>query len=182
MKRWAGWFAVALVAASAVMVIGGTAGASSKLTDPPTYVLGPDGKTSAVYSYANAIRERVWVPVPGIDSNADGITDRVALDIIRPQETQTQGMKVPAIIDVSPYYHSSGRGNETEFLHSSSATQADKYPLYYDNYFVPRGYAFIAAQAVGTAWSTGCPLHGGPGDVAGFKAMIDWLRGRTVGY
>ena len=108
--------------------------------------------------------------------------DRVALDITRPQETQTQGMKVPAIIDVSPYYTSLGRGNETEFLHSSSTTQADKYPLFYDNYYVPRGYAFIAAQAVGTAWSTGCPLHGGPGDVAGFKAVIDWLRGRIAGY
>ena len=58
----------------------------------------------------------------------------------------------------------------------------DKFPLYYDNYFVPRGYAFIAADAVGTAFSTGCPLHGGPGDVAGFKAVIDWLMGRTPGY
>ena len=58
----------------------------------------------------------------------------------------------------------------------------DRFPLYYDNYFVPRGYAFIAAQAVGTAFSTGCPLHGGPGDVAGFKAVIDWLRGRVPGY
>ena len=63
-----------------------------------------------------------------------------------------------------------------------SATQADKFPLYYDKYFVPRGYAFIAAQAVGTGWSTGCPLHGGPGDVAGFKATIDWLRGRLPAY
>ncbi len=140
-----------------------------------------DGETQPVFSYAAAIRERVWVPVPGVDQNSDGVADRVALDIIRPAETNA-GLKVPAIIDVSPYYTSVGRGNETEFLHSASATQADKYPLFYDNYFVPRGYAFIAAQAVGTGWSTGCPLHGGPGDVAGFKAAIDWLRGRLPAY
>jgi X-Pro dipeptidyl-peptidase len=147
----------------------------------PSAIVVEDGVTQPVFSYANAIRERVWVPVPGVDQNNDGVIDRVALDIIRPAETN-QGLKVPAIIDVSPYYTSLGRGNDTEFLHSVSATQADKFPLYYDNYFVPRGYAFIAAQAVGTAWSTGCPLHGGPGDVAGFKAVIDWLRGRLPAY
>jgi X-Pro dipeptidyl-peptidase len=27
--------------------------------------------------------------------------------------------------------------------------------------------------------STGCPLHGGPGDVASMKAVIDWLNGRA---
>src|SRR4051812_10355212 len=140
-----------------------------------------DGETQPVFSYASAIRERVWVPVLGVDQNSDGVADRVALDIVRPAETGS-GLKVPAIIDVSPYYTSVGRGNETEFLHSVSATQADKFPLFYDNYFVPRGYAFIAAQAVGTGWSTGCPLHGGPGDVAGFKAVIDWLRGRLPAY
>src|SRR4029079_5687464 len=91
-------------------------------------------------------------------------------------------LKVPAIIDVSPYLTSVGRGNDGEFLHSVSDTQADGFPLFYDNYFVPRGYAFIDAQAIGTGWSTGCPLHGGPGDVAGFKAVIDWLRGRLPAY
>jgi X-Pro dipeptidyl-peptidase len=30
--------------------------------------------------------------------------------------------------------------------------------------------------------STGCPLHGGPGDVASMKAVIDWLNGRAPGY
>ena len=46
-----------------------------------------DGETQPVFSYAAAIRQRVWVPVPGVDQNSDGIIDRVALDIIRPAET-----------------------------------------------------------------------------------------------
>ena len=91
-------------------------------------------------------------------------------------------MKVPAIIDPSPYYTSIGRGNETQFIHTTAAGNLDLFPLFYDNYFVPRGYAVILADAVGTAFSTGCPLHGGPGDLAGFKAVIDWLMGRTPGF
>jgi X-Pro dipeptidyl-peptidase len=167
-----------VVLATAVVALAAPAAGFS--ADPPSIVV-TDGVTQPVFSYADAIRERVWIPVPGIDQNSDGVTDRVAVDIIRPLET-TQGLKVPAIIDTSPYYTSVGRGNETEYLHSTAAGYADKFPLFYDNYFVPRGYAFIAAQAVGTAWSTGCPMHGGPGDVAGFKAVIDWLRGRVPGY
>jgi X-Pro dipeptidyl-peptidase len=175
MKRWAAGFAVALTACSALAVTGVAS------ADPPAIVVGADGKTSPVFSYAAAIRERVFVPVPGVDQDSDGVTDQVAIDIVRPQET-TAGLKVPAIIDPSPYYTSLGRGNESEFIHTTADGVLDKFPLYYDNFFVPRGYAFIAAQAVGTAFSTGCPLHGGPGDVAGFKAVIDWLRGRTPGF
>jgi X-Pro dipeptidyl-peptidase len=167
--------AAALAVLAAALAVPATA-----VADPPEIVVS-DGVTQPVFSYANAIRERVWIPVPGVDQNSDGVPDRVAVDIIRPLETSS-GLKVPAIIDTSPYYTSLGRGNESEFLHSTAAGYADKFPLFYDNYFVPRGYAFIAAQAVGTAWSTGCPLHGGPGDVAGFKAVIDWLRGRVPAY
>src|SRR3954468_19519316 len=82
----------------------------------------------------------------------------------------------------SPYKTAVGRGNETQYIHTTANGTLDKFPLFYDNYFVPRGYAVILAQAVGTAFSTGCPLHGGPGDVAGFKAVVDWTEGRVPGY
>ena len=137
-----------LAAALAIAVAALAAPAAGFAADPPSIVVA-DGVTQPVFSYADAIRERVWIPVPGVDQNSDGVPDRVAVDIIRPQETNA-GLKVPAIIDTSPYYTSLGRGNETEFLHSTAAGYADKFPLFYDNYFVPRGYAFIAAQAVGT--------------------------------
>src|SRR3954466_4604484 len=147
----------------------------------PTITVGADGKTAPVFSYADAIRERVYIPVAGVDQNSDGAADRVAIDIIRPKESGPN-LKVPSVIDDSPYYTSVGRGNETQYIHTTAAGVLDKFPLFYDNYFVPRGYAVIDAQAVGTAFSTGCPLHGGPGDVAGFKAVIDWLQGRVPGY
>ena len=58
----------------------------------------------------------------------------------------------------------------------------DKWPLFYDNYFVPRGYAVILADMDGTGNSTGCPMHGGPGDIASMKVVIDWLNGRAPGF
>jgi X-Pro dipeptidyl-peptidase len=139
------------------------------------------GETQPVFSYQDAIRERVFIPVPGIDSDNDGVTDRVSIDIIRPKESGPN-LQVPAIIDDSPYYTSLGRGNESQFIHTTASGVLDKFPLYYDNFFVPRGYAVILADALGTGFSTGCPLHGGPSDVAGFKAVIDWLMGRIPGY
>ncbi|HEY6892424.1 MAG TPA: CocE/NonD family hydrolase [Solirubrobacter sp.] len=147
----------------------------------PVITVGADGKTAPVFSYADAKRERVWVPNTGVDQNGDGVIDRIAIDIIRPKESGPN-LKVPAIIDDSPYYTSVGRGNETQFIHTTADGVLDKFPLFYDNYFVPRGYAVILAHADGTAFSTGCPLHGGPGDVNGFKSVIDWLEGRIPGY
>ena len=142
-----------------------------------------DGKTAPVFSYTNAIRERVFIPVPGVDQDLDGVVDRTAIDIIRPAETDA-GLKVPAIIDPSPYYTTLGRGNEAQLIADIDAPDGlnDKWPLFYDNYFVPRGYAVILADMNGTGNSTGCPHHGGPGDIASMKVVIDWLNGRAPGF
>ncbi len=143
--------------------------------------LDPNGESASVYSYANAIRERVFIPAQGIDQNGDAVTDRTALDIIRPVETNS-GLKVPVIIVASPYFTSTGDGHETEYLHSTASGASDKMPLFYDNFFVPRGYAVAALQPIGTGWSTGCALHGGPGDIAAIKSVINWLQGAVPGY
>src|ERR1700710_1661721 len=147
----------------------------------PKITVGADGKTAPVFSYADATRERVYIPVAGVDQNNNGVVDRVAIDIIRPKESGPN-LKVPAIIDDSPYYTSVGRGNETQFIHTTADGVLDKFPLFYDNYFVPRGYAVILAHSVGTAFSTGCPLYGDPGNVAVFKAVVLWTEGRVPGY
>src|SRR4051812_9162467 len=166
----AGAFTVAALALGA-----GAAAASA----PQALTLGPDGETAPVYSYTTAIRERVWVPVAGVDQDADGVTDRVAIDIMRPAETAT-GLKVPAIIEPSPYFTSVGDYGGTT-LHTAGAI-ADRFPTWYDNFFVPRGYAVILAEADGTGFSTGCPLQGAPGDIAGMKAVIDWLQDRVQAF
>lgn len=57
-----------------------------------------------------------------------------------------------------------------------------KFPLFYDNYFVPRGYAVLDVDMDGTTKSDGCPTSGGLSDVLGGKAVIDWLNGRATAY
>ncbi|MET0297610.1 MAG: CocE/NonD family hydrolase [Microbacterium sp.] len=171
--------ASALVAALTLAVTVLTPTAATAAPDPAIPVV--DGKTQPVFDYASSIRERVFIPVEGVDQDLDGVTDVTAIDIIRPAETAGD-VKVPAIIDPSPYYTTSGRGNEAQRLTDVDGDGVtDLFPLYYDNYFVPRGYAVIHAQMNGTAFSTGCPLHGGPGDVQSMKVVVDWLNGRVPG-
>ncbi len=159
-----------------VLVAAGAAGAQT----PPSIVV-QDGVTQPVFGYADAIRERVFVSID-VDQDLDGVQDKIAIDIIRPRATQ-EGLKVPAIIDPSPYYTTLGRGNEAERIVDSDGDGVlEKFPLFYDNYFVPRGYAMILAHMDGTGASTGCPMHGSPGDVASMKAVIDWLQGRVQGF
>lgn len=140
-----------------------------------------DGVTAPVFGYDDAIRERVFIPVAGVDQDLDGTDDVTAIDIIRPRASDA-GLKVPAIIDPSPYYTTIGRGNEIELLTDLDGDGlTDRWPMFIDNYFVPRGYAVIYAQMDGTGRSTGCSMHGGPGDIASMRVVVDWLQGRVVG-
>ncbi|MEV1142944.1 CocE/NonD family hydrolase [Micromonospora sp. NPDC049799] len=131
--------------------------------------------TVPVYSYADAIRESVWVRTP-LDNDYDGVPDKVAVDIVRPR---TGNVRVPVIMQASPYYGCCGRGNEKELKEYDAAGTIAKLPLFYDNYFVPRGYAVIAVDLAGTSRSTGCTDTDGREDTLGAKAAIDWLNGRA---
>jgi X-Pro dipeptidyl-peptidase len=147
---------------------------------PPGPVV-KEGATQPVYGYADAIRQRVWVPIE-LDSDGDGTNDRIAVDIIRPKAT-ADGLKVPIIMDASPYYDTVCRGNEGECKSDVDGDGLnDKWPLFYDNYFVPRGYAVALLDTVGTNNSTGCPTVGGSEDILGITRVIDWFNGRATGY
>ncbi|MFD0688767.1 Xaa-Pro dipeptidyl-peptidase [Actinomadura fibrosa] len=165
------------VLTGAALAAGGAAAVAAQAA--PKIVV-KDGLTQPVFSYADAIREHVYVE-SSVDSDRDGRLDRVNVDIIRPKESDA-GLKVPVIMDESPYYDNVGRGNESERKTYDAAGNPVKFPLFYDNYFVPRGYAFLAVDMVGTTRSDGCPTSGGPSDVLGGKAVVDWLNGRAKAY
>jgi X-Pro dipeptidyl-peptidase len=112
---------------------------SAQVAEPAVVV--DDGRTQPVFGYADAIRERVFIPLPGVDQDGNGEADRTAIDIIRSKATG-QGLKAPAIIDPSPYYTTLGRGHEAQRIEDVDGDGLnDRWPLFYDNYFVPRGYA-----------------------------------------
>ncbi|MFI9202123.1 Xaa-Pro dipeptidyl-peptidase [Streptomyces sp. NPDC053048] len=143
-------------------------------------VKAPD-ESRPVYSYDRAVRESVWVDTR-VDGDGDGRTDRVAVDIIRPREAAEQGRKVPVIMDASPYYSCCGRGNESQRKTYDAQGRPVQFPLYYDNFFVPRGYAVALVDLAGTNRSDGCVDVGGRSDIQSAKAVVDWLGGRARGY
>ena len=136
-------------------------------------------RTEPVYDYANAIRESVKVDTT-MDTDSDGTPDTIAVDIVRPRETDASGVKVPVVMDASPYYECCGRGNESELKTFDSDGVIAKMPLFYDNYFVPRGYGVVGVDIVGTSRSTGCGDVGGEDEIASVVAVIDWLNGRNT--
>lgn len=139
------------------------------------------GVSAPQFSYADAIRETVWVDT-GLDLDADGQRDRVAADIIRPSETDRRGQQVPVIMDASPYYSCCGRGNESEKKTYGKDGRPKGFPLFYDNYFVPRGYATVLVDLAGTNRSRGCVDVGGQSDIQSAKAVVDWLNGNAEGF
>ncbi|MGV9308956.1 CocE/NonD family hydrolase [Nonomuraea sp. NPDC003727] len=133
------------------------------------------------YSYADAIRETAWVELD-VDLDRDGHRDRLAADVIRPAEPAASGLKVPVLMDISPYYACCGRGNEAQKKTYDADGKPTGFPLYYDNYFVPKGYAVVLVDMSGTNRSTGCMDRGGRHDVAAGAQVVNWLNGRARAY
>ncbi|MGI5500196.1 CocE/NonD family hydrolase [Lentzea sp. CA-135723] len=117
-----------------------------------------------------AVTETVYVEST-IDSDSDGRLDRIAADVMRPDTTE----RVPIVMEASPYY---GLGAAK----ASSMNVPRGFGRWYDEYFVPRGYAVVEMEMQGTSRSTGCPTTGGPEDTASVKAVVDWLNGRAKAF
>ncbi|GGP14290.1 CocE/NonD family hydrolase [Nonomuraea glycinis] len=170
-----GFLAVVALAIPLVVAVAPAASATAK---PKIKVSG--GLTQPVFSYKDAIREHVRVPST-VDSDGDGKKDLIRVDIIRPKESGP-GLKVPVIMHQSPYFGEPGVGFEVEKKKYGADGNLTKFPMFYDNYFVPRGYALVSVDMTGTRLSDGCPTSGGPSDVLGGKAVVDWLNGRAAAY
>ncbi|MBW4718182.1 Xaa-Pro dipeptidyl-peptidase [Saccharothrix obliqua] len=166
--RWKVLLAAVLVAGAVVVVPDAARAAGVERSEP-------------VYDFASAIRETVWVDT-GRDGDGDGRADRVAADLVRPAEAAARGVRVPVIMDASPYYACCGRGNEEEVKTYDDAGRPVGFPLYYDNFFVTRGYAVVLVDLAGTNRSRGCVDVGGASDIGSAKAVVDWLNGRAAGF
>ncbi|MEU5869611.1 CocE/NonD family hydrolase [Nonomuraea sp. NPDC047529] len=173
--QWRGVLAAVALALPLVVAAAPVASATAK---PEIKVSG--GLTQPVFSYQDAIREHVRVQSP-VDSDGDGKKDLVRVDIIRPKESGS-ALKVPVIMHESPYYDVPGVGYEIEHKKYDANGNVTKFPMYWDNYFVPRGYAFVSVDMIGTRLSDGCPTTYGASDVLGGKAVVDWLNGRAIAY
>jgi X-Pro dipeptidyl-peptidase len=194
-------------AALAALVLSAAPAAAQDRTPPP-WLNVEDGVTQPVFSFANAIEQTVFIESQ-VDSDGDGKRDRVRIRISRPGETDTQGYKVPVVFEHSPYRGDLGsvpnhnvdldalpqeslgkakvaragraRRTEARAARARLRLRADL-PTQLDNYYVPRGYAVVLGESLGTFNSDGCPDVGGRVETLGAKAVIDWLNGRARGW
>lgn len=143
-----------------------------------------DGMTQEAFSYDEVIKEEVYVETP-VDSDKDGKKDRVYVEIIRPKETGEEGVQVPVIYNISPYngglpypeYH-----DVDEELYDGKSAPGPALEDHYAPYFVPRGYAVVNANSIGTEGSDGCPTTGDENEILAAKSVIDWLNQRADAY
>ncbi|MFD0685456.1 Xaa-Pro dipeptidyl-peptidase [Actinomadura fibrosa] len=188
-----------LLTAAALAGLGGLAAGTLPAYAPPAnaaatrpHIVVKDGKTQPAFSYQDAVREKVYVET-NVDSDHDGKRDRVSVYVTRPKETNG-GLKVASILEGSPYF----AGTQDPPYHPADVTDYPRLApwtvppgppapvnynrVYYDNYFVSRGYAVLAADTLGTGDSDGCPTAVGPNETDGMTSVIKWLTGKATAY
>jgi len=215
MKRRRSFIRVAVVAAVVMsLAITGLTTTSAQTNEASASVAGPgvptfiDGRAQPTFAGEAVIREDLWVEAP-VDSDLDGEDDLVHVEVARPESTETENVKIPAVYAPSPYYAGGNpitnhdvdvelyvpdrEDSGTDGLDASqhTRTEADTNaitagagpqigPSRYENYFVPRGFAYVYAESLGSGESTGCPTSGGRNETIGAKAVVDWLNGRAT--
>ncbi|MBL8730795.1 MAG: Xaa-Pro dipeptidyl-peptidase [Planctomycetes bacterium] len=160
-----------------------------------------NGEAQVVPEFKNTkqwIREWVFVEAP-FDSDGDGRPDRLHVDITRPRQTASEGLKVPVIYETSPYFAGTGPMNLSYYhrveqeLGAPTPARPVMQPIPWPGgepgmivplhpgvaRWVQRGYAVVHSCSPGTGWSQGCPSVGGPNESLAPRAVIDWLCGRA---
>ncbi len=172
--------------------------ACAQQKDPKTTPIFKDGEAQIVPAFEDPdswIRHDLWVET---DFNTDGDDkmDRMHVSVTRPQQTDTEGLKLPIVYVSSPYFagvaadtpnwdvqHELGETAE-ERLHPEAKRTGER-PIISNSHiktWVPRGYIVVHSSSPGTGLSQGAPTVGGPNESLAPKAVIEWLTGKRKGY
>jgi len=159
-----------------------------------------DGEAQIVPAFEDAtkwIRHDLWVETE-FDTDGDSKPDRMHVAITRPEQTETEDLKLPIVYVSSPYFagvapdvdgvfwnvkHELGEMGE-ERVHPE-VIRKGKRPIISNSHiktWVPRGYIVVHSSSPGTGLSQGSPTVGGDNESLAPKAVIDWLCGRASGY
>ena len=192
----------------AALIVLACAAAPATAQEPPDWLKVEDGTTQPQFDFTRAIEETVFVETE-LDTDRDGAADRIRIRISRPREAQERGYKVPVVFEHNPYRGDfgpinnhpvdveqmpqepgarervlrggGGDGRDAADVRAFSGPPANL-PGSLDDYYVPRGYAVVLGESIGTFNSTGCPDVGASAETLGTKAVIDWLGGRARGF
>ncbi len=178
-----------------MLLFGTTAAAQVKAT--PVFLNGQAQVVIAFQDSAQWIRQELWVETE-FDSDGDGKRDRMHVDVTRPRQTDTEGLKVATVYESSPYF--AGTSGPRQFLWDVKQEVGATPPprtsqpeiafralrprisssMVKD--WVPRGFAMVHSEAPGSGLSQGCPTVGDAPERLAPKAVVDWLNGRAKGY
>ena len=187
----------ALASVCFIVLAPGSAGAQEQGGAHPVFV---DGQAQIVEAFQDSalwIRQELWVETE-FDTDGNGRPDRVHVAVVRPGQTETEGLKVPVVYESSPYFSGTGaagmvyRWDVRHELGEVPPPRVFPPPVQTRtregisrsliNTWVPRGFAVVHSEASGTGLSQGCPTVGGPPEALAPKAVIDWLNGRARGF
>lgn len=159
-----------------------------------------DGEAQIVEAFSNPeswIRHDLWVETE-FDTDGDGKLDRMHVDVTRPEQTESQGLKLPIVYETSPYYAGVAAdvdgvfwdvkielGEAAKERVHPEVVRRGKRPVISNSQirtWLPRGYIVVHSSSPGTGLSQGAPTVGGDNESLAPKAVIDWLNGRAKGY
>ncbi|MRT94574.1 Xaa-Pro dipeptidyl-peptidase [Ancylomarina sp. 16SWW S1-10-2] len=188
---------IALLAINMPLVLGQSSELNKTSKAKPIFKNGEAQIVKAFSAPEKWIRHDLWVQTD-FDSDMDGKNDRMHVDVTRPYQTETEGLKLPIIYVSSPYFAGTAPGGK-EFMwdvkqelgatpakHAHPVvTRTGKRPIISNSHidtWVPRGYIVVHSSSPGTGLSQGSPTVGGKNESLAPKAVIDWLCGRVKGY
>ncbi|MAD34434.1 MAG: Xaa-Pro dipeptidyl-peptidase, partial [Planctomycetes bacterium] len=135
-----------------------------------------DGQAQVVDAFRSPrdwVRHWLWVETD-FDTDGDGKKDRMHVDVTRPKQTDTEGLKVPVVYETSPYFAGIGSSGQEYFWdvkHEVGAVPPKRPDMPEIKFrskagmisrsevstWVPRGFAVVHSCSPGTGWSQGCP-------------------------
>lgn len=159
-----------------------------------------DGEAQIIDAFKDSkkwIRHDLWVETE-FDTDGDGEPDRMHVAVTRPEQTDTEGLKLPIIYVSSPYFAGVAEdapgtmwdvkielgGTAKERFHPNVKRRGQR-PIISNSHlrkWIPRGYIVVHSSSPGTGFSDGAPTIGGQNESLAPKTVIDWLCGRARGY
>ncbi|MEM8671588.1 MAG: Xaa-Pro dipeptidyl-peptidase [Planctomycetota bacterium] len=169
--------------------------------EEPAVPVFKNGEAQVVQAFSDPdywIRHDLWVETE-FNTDGDEKLDRMHVSVTRPYQTETEGLKLPAVYVSSPYFAGTGAPGQQYFWdpkhelgaepperkHFPPVVRRGRRPIISKSHakdWVPRGYIVVHSSSPGTGLSEGCPTVGGDNESLAPKAVIDWLCGRAKGY
>lgn len=159
-----------------------------------------NGEAQIVEAFNNSenwIIHDLWVETE-FDTDGDGLPDRMHVSVTRPEQTETEGLKLPVVYSTSPYF--AGTANSYDYFWDVRHNLGEKPPVRshpapivtktqrpviskrLTKKWIPRGYIVVHSCSPGTGLSQGAPTVGDDNESLAPKAVIDWLCGRAKGF